>query len=105
MALHLPTMFLENTLITLVIRIMVRMSLRLDKSTPLASLVLGNKHDVVHVVETDWSEGGDASSHDDEGVFGTGCQQELADVEGWVGAGGVGFEFGAFDDGDGSGAV
>jgi hypothetical protein len=52
MALHLTTMFLENTSITLVIRILIRVSFCLDKSTPLTSLVLRNKHNVVDVVET-----------------------------------------------------
>lgn len=47
LTLQSPSMLLEDTPIALVIRGMVRMSFRLDDSTPLAGLVLGDEHDVV----------------------------------------------------------
>lgn len=40
-------MFIENTPVTLIIRVSFSVSLCLDKSTPLTSLVLWYKNDVI----------------------------------------------------------
>lgn len=50
LTLQSTSMFFENTPIALVIGSMVRMSLGLDNGAPLASLVLGDEHDVIRDV-------------------------------------------------------